>query len=357
MAPAGEAECWDLTVAEASHYVSWGGAISANCAFDELTQFKESDYRYLLSRVRRLQGSPVPLRVRAATNPGGVGHDWVKKRFVDEGAVGTFIPAKLTDNPHLDQEAYLNALNLLDDLTRRQLRDGEWVRDAGGIIYPFKHDLNAISEMPSGRFEYIVSVDLGASTTKPTTALQVVACSIDDPHVYMVESMLQATASPGAIADLIRPLLQRYDPFKVVVDHGGLGIGYIEEFRTRYNIPCDPAQNRNKLGYRRLMRGDMERGRLKIITKGQGHLIAEMGKLHWNEAETDCEPGALDHATDACLYGFIEAHHFLHTEPTPRPPRGTPEAIELELEEMADEEADAMEMALSYAARRGRGPL
>ena len=43
--------------------------------FDELTQFKETQYRYLFSRLRRLTGATVPLRVRAASNPGGEGHE------------------------------------------------------------------------------------------------------------------------------------------------------------------------------------------------------------------------------------------------------------------------------------------
>ena len=52
--------------------------------FDELTQFTEFQYRYLLSRCRRPEGSTlgdVPLRVYAASNPGGVGHMWVKRWF------------------------------------------------------------------------------------------------------------------------------------------------------------------------------------------------------------------------------------------------------------------------------------
>ncbi len=96
--------------------------------FDELTQFESTQYRYLFSRLRRLQGANVPLRMRSASNPGGVGHDWVRQRFIVEGrAKGrVFIPAKLEDNPHLDQAEYDAALANLDPLTRAQLRDGDW---------------------------------------------------------------------------------------------------------------------------------------------------------------------------------------------------------------------------------------
>lgn len=102
--------------------------------WDELTQFSESQYRYLFGWLRRLEGADVPLRVRAASNPGGLGHDWVKQRFITEGmAEGRpFIPAKYGDNPHLDQQAYAHSLAQLDPITRRQIMDGDWTARAGG---------------------------------------------------------------------------------------------------------------------------------------------------------------------------------------------------------------------------------
>ena len=44
----------------------------------------ETQYRYLFSRLRRLEESYVPLRMRGASNPGGIGHEWVKQRFITE---------------------------------------------------------------------------------------------------------------------------------------------------------------------------------------------------------------------------------------------------------------------------------
>jgi len=97
-------------------------------AFDELTQFKESAYRYLFSRLRRLEDSAVPIRMRSATNPGGEGHDWVKKRFImpHNDPNRAFVPAKLWDNPYLDTEEYIASLEKLDAVTRAQLLEGDW---------------------------------------------------------------------------------------------------------------------------------------------------------------------------------------------------------------------------------------
>lgn len=102
--------------------------------FDELTQFTETQYRYLFSRLRRLEGAPIPVRMRGASNPGGVGHEWVKRRLITEaldyGRV--FIPAKLEDNPYLDREEYDKFLAELDPVTRLQLRRGDWTARAKG---------------------------------------------------------------------------------------------------------------------------------------------------------------------------------------------------------------------------------
>jgi predicted phage terminase large subunit-like protein len=101
-------------------------------AFDELTQFTEVEYRYLFSRLRRgIGGAAVPVRMRAASNPGGVGHEWVYERFLVRGASEGrgFVPAKLGDNPHLDAADYVRSLAELDPLTRQQLLDGLWVVD------------------------------------------------------------------------------------------------------------------------------------------------------------------------------------------------------------------------------------
>ena len=55
--------------------------------FDELTHFSEHSYRYLISRVRGTSGYPKQLK--SSTNPGGMGHEWVKQRFIDIGAPDT----------------------------------------------------------------------------------------------------------------------------------------------------------------------------------------------------------------------------------------------------------------------------
>jgi hypothetical protein len=109
-------------------------------AFDELTQFPEAQYTYLFSRLRRPSEGPlskVPLRMRAASNPGGVGHQWVKRRFPIDGKPRgrrVFIPAKLADNEHVDAVAYRAGLSHLGETLRLQLELGDW-KVAEGLAY------------------------------------------------------------------------------------------------------------------------------------------------------------------------------------------------------------------------------
>ena len=84
-------------------------------------------YSYLFSRLRKVKSSEFPLRMRASSNPGGIGHEWVKKRFITKKTENRlFIPAGLKDNPSLDADDYRENLKNLDPVTRKQLEDGDW---------------------------------------------------------------------------------------------------------------------------------------------------------------------------------------------------------------------------------------
>jgi hypothetical protein len=117
-------------------------------AFDELTAFHEFVYKYITSRVRSsIPG--IPALVRSATNPGNKGHLWVRKRFVDPAPDGRtviydtksqtkriFIPAKLEDNPYLNEAdpGYGFRLEILPEAERRAKKDGDWYVFSGMVF-------------------------------------------------------------------------------------------------------------------------------------------------------------------------------------------------------------------------------
>lgn len=125
--------------------------------FDELTQFTQAQYTYLFSRLRRLEASNIPLRMRGATNPGGRGHEWVRKRWnLPYGPVDNpdraFISATLEDNPYVDQDSYGKGLTQLSTVTMQQLRYGDWGATAsGGILDPNHFHIIEERDLPPGR--------------------------------------------------------------------------------------------------------------------------------------------------------------------------------------------------------------
>lgn len=116
---------------------------------DELTHFTETIYRFLRGRVRMV-GLNVPEkykgilpRIICGSNPGNIGHHWVKKAWVDRlvpleiqampptegGMRRQYIPAKLDDNPSMteDDPTYEQRLSGLGSRELvKALRDGDW---------------------------------------------------------------------------------------------------------------------------------------------------------------------------------------------------------------------------------------
>ncbi len=98
---------------------------------DEATQFTPTQLVYMFSRLRRNMDSDIPIRFRAASNPGNISHQFIKERYIDPGSPDKpFIPARIKDNPSLDAEAYKLSLAELDEKTRRQLEEGIWEEGA-----------------------------------------------------------------------------------------------------------------------------------------------------------------------------------------------------------------------------------
>ena len=140
--------------------------------FDELTHFTWEEYSYMFSR-NRPSKNPKSSRkticyIRASTNPGGIGHGWVKQRFIDAAEPGTpiveemeikmpdgstktvkrdrvFIPATVFDNQALLEEnpGYLGSLALLPEKERNALLYGDWDTFEGQYFTEFRTEPDA----------------------------------------------------------------------------------------------------------------------------------------------------------------------------------------------------------------------
>ena len=115
--------------------------------FDEATQFKEDWIRKINLTVRQPNG--LPKRSYYTCNPGGVGHGYIKRLFIDrryeEGeneADYAFIPALATDNTALmaKQPEYLQALKALPPKLRKAWLEGSWDLFEGQFFEEFRDD-------------------------------------------------------------------------------------------------------------------------------------------------------------------------------------------------------------------------
>lgn len=125
---------------------------------DELTHFTDVIYRFLRSRVRMPDTIKLTLpaeyrdcfpRILCGTNPGGIGHQFVKTAFIDArpayeiwrtpdaegGFLRQFIPASLVDNSSIDQESYKRNLSGLgNEALVKAMLDGDWDIVAGAAL-------------------------------------------------------------------------------------------------------------------------------------------------------------------------------------------------------------------------------
>lgn len=115
---------------------------------EEATHFTEAQMQFLTTCNRSVRSDFVP-RMYYTCNPGGVGHAWVKRLFIDRDYRNeeraedyVFIPARLSDNPVLMRRnpGYVQTLKNLPEPLRRAHLDGDWDVLAGQYFPEFSRD-------------------------------------------------------------------------------------------------------------------------------------------------------------------------------------------------------------------------
>lgn len=280
--------------------------------FDELTHFTEKQYTYLLSRARSSKG--LPIRVRAATNPGGPGHDWVMQRwapwldtreeydgkraalgqtlwYVTDDDVGAserycepgtpdalsrvFIPSKVTDNPHLmlNDPQYVARLKALDPVTRAQLLHGDWLtKPARGLLFK-RHWFEIVDEGPEKAqrcryWDLAATEDGGAFTAGVLMALA-------DDGIY-IEDVVRGQWSPGQVETVVQQTAE-IDGHDVMValpqDPGQAGVAQVATYQQLlqgYNVQFlrevgDKVDRAKLISAQAEPRGGNKFGRVKLV--------------------------------------------------------------------------------------------
>lgn len=158
--------------------------------FDQLEQFTEYQYTYLLHRLRQsgevaaaMTAAGYRPKAIASANPGGVGHGWVKRRFIDPAPAGgipfrpdptpdepdpgwrMFVPATLDDNEANVDPSYRRRLEALPGDTRRAMLLGDWNVYAGQRFRDFRTAVHVIDPeelpIPLGGIPRAIGIDYG----------------------------------------------------------------------------------------------------------------------------------------------------------------------------------------------------
>ena len=126
---------------------------------DELTHFTSETYEYLKTRLRAPKRVNVKPKIRLTSNPGGVGHGWVKAMFIDTAPpfvitrnevyskilnktsciTRQYIPAYATDNPHLSDD-YIIELENKSEALKKALLYGDWNVFDGQVFTEFTNN-------------------------------------------------------------------------------------------------------------------------------------------------------------------------------------------------------------------------
>ena len=234
--PSGATLAFGYMDSENSHY-RYQGAAFQFIGWDELTQFPESKYKFMYSRLRSTQSIPVPLRVRAASNPGGVGHLWVKRRFIDPQTKtpdAAFIPARVRDNPHLKTDEYIKSLSYLDPITRARYLDGDWTVSDGGTI--FKREWFEIVDVLPQHLLLTCAWDLAA--TEPLEGKDpdyTAGCVIgkDAAGIYYVLNVIRDRITPLGVESLVKQTAELYGEtceYWMEQEPGSSGVNTIDRY-------------------------------------------------------------------------------------------------------------------------------
>jgi len=315
--------------------------------FDELTQWPTPyAWNYMRSRLRSTKAANLPLYMRATSNPGGPGHHWVKKTFIDpevpgnpfwardeDGSVITwpkghskegeplfkrkFIPATLFDNPYLSEDGMYEAnLLSLPEHQRRQLLEGDWDINEGAAFPEFNRKVHVVEpyDIPSNwaRFR---AADYGYGSYTGVVWFAIVP-GTEQLVVYreMYVSKVIATDLADMILDIEEGEKIRYGVLDSSLWHnrGDTGPSLAEQMilkGCRWR-PADRSKGSRVAGkneiHRRLQIDEFTQEPRLVIFSTCTNLISQLPSLPLSKNNPeDVDTTAEDHLYDALRYGVM----------------------------------------------------
>lgn len=234
--------------ADAEHYQ---GHAYTWAMFDELGNWPDPrPVDKLRACLRSAAG--VPTRMIAAGNPGGRGHGWIKKRYIDpappmtpfvgkDGVQRVFIPSRLDDNRALcggdpGYRQRLAAATASTPWLRRAWIDGDWnVAPSGGAIRLEAFRRFDLATFDLATVDYLIlSVDTGTKDKEANDPTAIGVWAVRGAAIYLLDVW---TGKPTHLARVraVKSLCERWQPHCVLIEDKGSGESLIQHLRE------DPA--------------------------------------------------------------------------------------------------------------------
>ncbi len=304
---------------------------------EEATQFTESQY-YAMTECCRLAGQMkekfVP-RMYFTCNPGGVGHAWVKRLFIDrdyrageDGRDYVFIPSTVYDNRYLIQEnpEYVRSLESLPPLRRRAMLDGDWDAFEGQYFTEFdraKHEIAPFA-IPS-HWHRFAALDYGLDMTAcllfaypPDQSRLVVYGELYEPDLVLsqaAEKIVEMTKGQN-----LRYVTASPDLAGRRQDGGKSGFDILQKGGVKGLVSADNARIPGWRRVREFLRAEGEEGAYLGIFSNCRNLLRTLPSLTFDPIKTEdaaLTPHEYTHAPDALRYG-LSSLPFLPGAPLPK---------------------------------------
>jgi len=287
---------------------------------DEATHFTEYEFRTMGATLRGV--NDIPKHFYLTCNPGGVGHQWVKRLFVtreyednENGKDYSFIPATVEDNTELLKASpeYIQMLDTLPEDIRAAHRYGDWDAMAGQYFSEFRREVHVVKpftlplEWPRYRaFDY---------------GLDMFACywfAIDfDDRVWVYREYRESGLIVSQAAEAMRRLTPLSEHIQFTVAPPDMWSTQKDTGRTMAEIFTENGVGLVRASSQRIQGWMVLKEFLKIRTDGRpGMLITEdcpglirdlPALQHDEKNPSDCakEPHEITHSPDAIRYGLI----------------------------------------------------
>ncbi|HOX60230.1 MAG TPA: terminase family protein [Candidatus Paceibacterota bacterium] len=177
---------------------------------EEATTLTARKYQDITTCCRTSKGNWRP-RIYSTTNPGGVGHGWYRKRFIEPWqrhaeTETRFVAARVTDNRWNNPE-YMRVLEGLTGWQRRAWLDGDWDIAAGQFFTTLRREVHMVSDFDETRArEWFCALDYGF--THYTVVL--LGCTDGDGNLFVVDEHAERLWLPQRHVPAIAAMLARH---------------------------------------------------------------------------------------------------------------------------------------------------